>query len=581
MNKAARLRVSLAEKPILKIMGAHNALGAKLIERHGFDGIWSSGFEIATAHGVPDANILTMTENLEAAQNIHGATQLPVICDCDTGYGNAINVMHMVRKYESAGMAAAVIEDKRFPKMNSFIPGRQELASIEEFVGKIEAAKSACSTSDGLLVFARVEALIAGWGMEEAVKRALAYAQAGADGIVIHSKAKTPDEVLTFAKIWSEKNPSHCPLIAIPTTYYSITSEELARAGFKIVIYANHGIRAAVKAMDHAFHEISTAGTSHPIEKDIVAMEEIFRLQGMPSYQEDEKRYSPEGEKIRAVIPAAADHQFQPELAQVLKGQPLCMLKIAGKSILEHQLDILRPLGVQEVDVIVGYKKNEVSAPDITKIENEDFASSGSAQSVMMGLEKLSGLGSDTGKTIVCYSDIIFDKHIPESLINFQRESNRNIILVIDRAYKTLPRRDKKPDLVSTYEDEESRPRNMFPAVLKKINKIGKNINGSESEYEFIGMFFVHRRGLNDMVRCWQEARWASEQSQTPFPGVASIREASMTDLFQFMITQQRATIYGLVIEHGWSEIYSLEDYLRLDRYFSEKKDPALLYTSA
>src|SRR6185503_10335128 len=138
---------------------AHHGLGAKLIEKNGFDAVWASGLEISSSHAVPDANILTMTENLQAAAGMNEATSLPVICDCDTGYGNAQNVSHMVKKYEAAGIAAVVIEDKLFPKVNSFVPGRQELASVEEFMGKLEAAKHAQKNPD-FMVIARVEALI-------------------------------------------------------------------------------------------------------------------------------------------------------------------------------------------------------------------------------------------------------------------------------------------------------------------------------------------------------------------------------------------------------------------------------------
>src|SRR3989338_5782969 len=179
-HKAKALRELFRSKPLLRIVGAHDGLGVKLIEKNGFDGIWASGLEISTSYGVPDANILTMTEYLHAASVMNEASSLPVICDCDTGYGNASNVIHMIKKYEAAGLAAVVIEDKTFPKVNSFVPGRQNLAPMEEFMGKIEAAKNTQANPE-FMVFARVEALIAGWGMEEAVRRAVAYAKAGAD----------------------------------------------------------------------------------------------------------------------------------------------------------------------------------------------------------------------------------------------------------------------------------------------------------------------------------------------------------------------------------------------------------------
>jgi phosphoenolpyruvate phosphomutase len=157
MNKAQKLRELFAAEDVIRIVGAHDGLSAKLVELNGFEGVWASGFEISASHAVPDADILTMTQYLEAASIMNDAVSIPVVADCDTGYGNSNNVIHMVRKYEAAGIAAVTIEDKKFPKVNSYIPGRQELAPIAEFVGKILAAKNAQQTKD-FMVIARVEA---------------------------------------------------------------------------------------------------------------------------------------------------------------------------------------------------------------------------------------------------------------------------------------------------------------------------------------------------------------------------------------------------------------------------------------
>lgn len=568
-NKASDLRQLLKDKPFLKIIGAHNALGAKLAQIHKFDGVWSSGFEIATAHGVPDANILTMTENLDAAMNINSACQLPVICDCDTGYGNAINAMHMVRKYESAGLAALVIEDKRFPKVNSFIPGLQELASVDEFVGKIEAMRNARSSNYGILLFARIEALIAGWGIDEAFRRAVAYYEAGADGLVIHSKSKTPDEIFAFAKLWNQKLRDKCPLIAIPTTYYKVTANELASHGFKIAIYANQGMRASVRAMNEVFAQVQKDGTTAGIENKIVPMEELFSLQGMTTYQEDEKRYGNESEIISAVIPAAADHKFQPELSAILQDRPLCMLEIGGQTLLDHQINVLHSVGIRSIHVVVGYQKEKVSAKGIETIENAFFDSHRSAYSVLRGLSKAKG------KTLITYSDIIFDRQIPEALL----KSPYPITLIIDRAFRTLPRRDKSLDLVITsdvMEKENLESRRLQMTNYKKIVRIGKNVGGQTASHEFIGMILLSKEGLEMMRDAWEEAQ--KTYAHQPFYEAPSIAQASTTDLIQFMIGQN-IEIHGLVIEHGWSEIYSLGDYERLNRYFCEKNKNLTLQT--
>lgn len=562
MNKAQKLRQLLREKPILKVMGGHNALGAKLIEKNGFDAVWASGLEISAANGVPDANILTMTENLDASMRINDATVLPVLCDCDTGYGNASNVMHMIRKYEAAGMAAVVIEDKHFPKVNSFIPGRQELTSIEEFKGKLEAAVTARSSSDGIMIFARIEALIAGWGMDEALARAKAYYESGADGLVIHSKSKTPEEIFTFMKLWTQQVGNVCPVIAIPTTYYQVTAKELAQVGFKVVIYANQGIRAQIKSMDEVFRQISEEGSSRSVENRIAPLQEVFHLQGMLLHQENERRYSPKSEKIAAVIPAAADHQFQPELASYLKDIPLCMLDIGGKTLLDRQLDILRSVGVRDFTVVTGYQGQKIQASGIQKVENLDYKNKGSLVSLMCGLAPV------TGRTIICYADIIFDRLIPQELL----KSKFPITLVIDRAFDTLPRRDKMLDKVACAAGQDSRSiRKMELEQYKRIKTIGKKIDSKKADHEFVGMMLLSQEGMDLFKSAWKEAQVAFKAK--PFYEAKNIETASVTDFLQYLI-DKGIEIGGLVIEHGWSEIYSLDDYERINRYFSNPASP-------
>jgi len=266
------LRDLFAQEGVIRLVGAHDGLSARLVETNGFDGVWASGLEISASHTVPDANILTMTQYLEASSVMNDAVSIPVVADCDTGYGNSSNVMHMVRKYEAAGIAAVTMEDKKFPKVNSFIPGRQELAPVAEFVGKILAAKNVQQSED-FMVIARTEALIAGWGQEEALRRAHAYVDAGADAILIHSKAKTP----AFTEAWDFS----APLVIVPTTYPMLSIEETDRLGIRMVIYANQGLRASIKAMDEVFAEIMREGKLDTIEDRITPLSTVFELQGM------------------------------------------------------------------------------------------------------------------------------------------------------------------------------------------------------------------------------------------------------------------------------------------------------------
>jgi phosphoenolpyruvate phosphomutase len=534
-------------------VGAHNGLGARLIERQGFDGVWASGLEISTAHAVPDASLLTMTENLQASQAINDATRLPVICDCDTGYGNVHNVMHMVRKYEAADLAAVVIEDKRFPKVNSFIPGRQELASLEEFCGKIAAAKSAQRDPE-FMVIARIEALIAGWGIEEALRRAYAYEEAGADAIVIHSKSKTPDEIFTFAEKWKGR----VPLISIPTLYYQVTAQELEKRGFQMVIYANHGLRASVRAMRGVLKSIYETGSSEAVEPEIATLDEVFDLQGMGEMKQDEEKFAKQ-EALQAIIPAAGDHRSQPELGSLLKDRPLCMLDVAGKTLVERQLELLRSVGVNRFCVVGGYLHEKVRVDGARILFNPEFTQRHSAHSVMLGANEA------ITKTLIVYSDIIFDRQIVKALL----ESPHEITLVIDRAYQTLPLREKKLDLAVAGSDP--RPlenfRKLDVAPFKPIRRIGKEIDRREANYEFIGMVFLREEGLRELKRAWKEA-FQNFQNRA-FYESPSPEQASFTDLLQYLIDRS-FPVYGMEIEHGWSEIHSLDDYERVNAYFQQ-----------
>ena len=276
-SNADTLRLKLEEKPILKVAGAFDAMSAKLVELNGFDAIWAGSFAISATHALPDASILTMTEFLAATTNMVDACSIPVIADCDTGFGGPNNVSHMIKKYESAGVAAVSIEDKVFPKQNSLLKnGKHQLLSEKDFVAKIIAAKNA-KTNSNFMVIARVEALIAELGIDEALKRATAYEKAGADAILIHSKQNTPDEFFDFCDTWS----GNVPIISIPTSYPSVTLNNLQSHKVKMVIYANQSLRNAHLAMKNYLEKLSKAQSLSEVDSEMSTMENIFQLQEM------------------------------------------------------------------------------------------------------------------------------------------------------------------------------------------------------------------------------------------------------------------------------------------------------------
>ena len=288
MNKATNLRKLFAKKDLTIIVGAHNGLTAKLVEKAGFDGVWASGLEVSASYGIPDASLISMYQFVEAARSMNEVVDIPVVVDCDTGYGNAMNVMYMVKRYEEAGVAGVVMEEKKFPKDNSLLDGgRQELLSVEEFEGKIEAAKAAQKNPD-FMVIARVEALIAGWGQEEAQMRAHRYAEAGVDAILIHSKSKNPDEIIEFVSNWD----LDVPLVLVPTNYPSLTEKDIKALGkIKMAIYANHGMRAAVRVIEELFSRIRVDGGIYNIDELLVPVSHIFELQGVSEMKTYERKF--------------------------------------------------------------------------------------------------------------------------------------------------------------------------------------------------------------------------------------------------------------------------------------------------
>ena len=236
------LRKKLEGNSIIKVGGAFDAMSAKLVENSGFDAVWAGSFAISATHALPDASILTMTEFFDVASNMSSTCEIPIIADCDTGYGGPSNVHHMTRKYENAGISSICIEDKTFPKQNSLLEnGKNDLLSEKEFVAKILAAKEARSNKN-FIIIARVEALISGAGMKEAIKRANAYEHAGADAILIHSKQKTPDEIFEFTDSWK----GSAPIVVVPTTYDSVKISDLSSHNIKMVIYANQTLNKLI-----------------------------------------------------------------------------------------------------------------------------------------------------------------------------------------------------------------------------------------------------------------------------------------------------------------------------------------------
>ena len=292
MNNSEKLRKQLESKSIVKVCGAYDSMSAKLVEFYGFDAVWAGSFAISAIHNVPDASILTMTEFFTVASNMAHTCDIPIIADCDTGYGDANNVRYLVKKYEDAGIAGICIEDKTFPKQNSLLEGgNNQLLSEKDFAAKILAANEA-KQNKAFTIIARIEALISGIGIEQALQRAYAYEKAGADLILIHSKKITPEEIFEFSDSWK----GNTPLVVIPTTYYSVNIDELIKHKIKMVIYANQTLRAAHFALSKLLKQMASADNMSQFQNQMSSMDDIFKLQDMYAMKSQEKSIE---EKLR------------------------------------------------------------------------------------------------------------------------------------------------------------------------------------------------------------------------------------------------------------------------------------------
>lgn len=275
----------LADRP-LRVLEAHNGITGLIVEKakvtsdneiRQFDAMWVSSLCDSTAKGKPDIELVDMTSRENTINEIMEVTTKPIILDGDTG-GLTEHFVYNVKTLERMGVSAIIIEDKVGLKKNSLFGTdvEQQQDSIEHFCHKIRAGKDAQTTSD-FMIIARIESLILKQGMEDALARAYAYVEAGADGIMIHSKEKEPDEIFEFCERFREKYED-VPLVVVPTTYNHVTEEELGKHGVNIVIHANHLIRSAFPAMNNVAHTILENGRSLEASENCMPIKEILTL---------------------------------------------------------------------------------------------------------------------------------------------------------------------------------------------------------------------------------------------------------------------------------------------------------------
>ena len=416
LSRSAKLRQMLLSDQLEFLMEAHSGLSARIVREAGFSGIWASGLSISAQLGVRDNNEASWTQVVDVLEFMADASDLPILLDGDTGYGNFNNMRRLVRKLEQRGIAGVCIEDKQFPKTNSFLNGeRQPLAEMDEFAGKIKAGKDT-QTDSNFSIVARVEALIAGWGMDEALRRAEAYRQAGADAILIHSKLSRPDEILQFAREWAGRGP----LVIVPTKYYSTPTDVFRQAGISTVIWANHLVRSSTSAMQSVAKEIYENQTLVNVEDRIVSVNEIFRLQDADEYTAAESLYLSAAGTSRAALVLAASRGKG--LEAITADRPKVMLPIAGKPLLRWLIDGFKKESINDITVVGGYRADAIETAGIKLVVNQRHAETGELASLACAVDALQT------DTVISYGDLLFRSYVLRDLV----ESTADFSVVVD-----------------------------------------------------------------------------------------------------------------------------------------------------
>ena len=285
--RQSRLKKLIRAKPVVKILEAHNALSGLIAENAyetfedgtilNFDGMWSSSLTDSTSKGKPDIEAVDTTTRLTTINEIFEVTTKPMIYDADTG-GKIEHFEFMVRSLERTGISAMIIEDKTGLKKNSLFGNdvSQTQDSIENFCKKIKTGKKAQITKD-FMIIARIESLILEAGMDDALKRAFAYVNSGADGIMIHSRLKDPSEIAEFISKFRDKD-TLTPIVVVPTAFNLVTTDEFAKMGVNVVIYANHMLRSAYPGMMKVAKSILKNKRSFEAEPHCMSVKEILEL---------------------------------------------------------------------------------------------------------------------------------------------------------------------------------------------------------------------------------------------------------------------------------------------------------------
>jgi phosphoenolpyruvate phosphomutase len=557
-KRRGKLKSLLLEGKTVRVLEAHNGLSGIIANEariegdlddakvtREFDAIWESSLTDSASKGHPDIEVVSFDSRLHTIHEILAVTSKPIIVDGDTG-GDANAFEYMVTKLERAGVSAVIIEDKVFPKRNSLEAGTQQtLQDPEVFAQKIRRGKSVQSTDD-FMIIARLESLIAGKGLDDALARAKIYLLAGVDGIMIHSKSKSPEEILQFSKSYRQllvELDLDKPLVCVPTTYNTITEEELSAAGFRVIIYANHLLRAAYKSMVEVSKTLLLNQRSFEADPSCAPVREIFKTVGFLDIKEKDQQ-NEQLTNVPVIIPAAGeDILFKP----LLNGKPKAMMEIAGTTLLDRQISGLNQANLTDITVVAGYAHEQMKAEGVAIVNNTDYKNGSMLHSIFTARDKMNN------GFLMLYSDILLENHIITKLMDCKED----IVLVADNTIQYQQAEDGKVlDFIISKHKRFPGRRRISIVYENILAKIGNKINPETATHEFIGLAKFSKTGAEQFAQTYQDC---VQNYKGKFQEADDIARFTFTDLIQEMI-DRGFVINFLEIHQGWLEIHREED---------------------
>jgi len=549
-ERVGLLKKLIEEKGFVRLIEVHNGLSALIAQMCSvkkeenvieYDGFWESSFTDSASKGIPDAEIVGYDSRLVTIDEILNVTSKPMIIDGDTG-GSAAQFEYLVRKLGRLGVSGIIIEDKMFPKRNSLDKdAKQILEDPEVFSQKIQRGQEV-KLGEDFFIIARIESLIAGRSLNDAVSRARQYIIAGADGIMIHSKKDTPNDILSFASEYEKicielkRRPI---LVCVPTTYNLITDKELHDHGFNVIIHANQMLRAAHKSMKKVSEVMLRNDRGFEAEALCSPVSEVFSDVGFIRIKEQDKKYMKE-QQIWVIIPAAGKDPNFPEF-------PKSLVEIHGKHLLDYQIEVIKSANLKNIALVRGYKGNLFHCDDIRYFENSTFDKTYTVHSLFQA-ESVMENGF-----ILIFSDILFNDDIIKSLFR----TKEDIVLVVDNSYQYHKHEiDKKLDLVVSKTKVSSYYRTLHPTGTNEIVRIGKDIKKDDADYEFIGMAYFSAQGANILKKVYHDCL---ENQHGRFHEATSFDQADITDIIQEII-DRGFMVNALEVYKGWMEIHNSKD---------------------